>query len=56
MLTIKGYDSQNFITNDVGTRKGNSYVYKKEVIMKNIHDWNEKDIYLGGKRALVLYK
>jgi len=56
MLTIKGYDSHNFITNDVGTRKGNSYAYKKEVIMKNIHDWNAKDIHLGGKKAIVLYK
>ena len=54
MLVIKGYDSKNFITNDVGTRKGNSYTYKKEVIMRNIHDWNEKDIHLGGKRVLVL--
>ncbi|MDD5489135.1 MAG: C39 family peptidase [Candidatus Moranbacteria bacterium] len=56
MLTIKGYDTQNFITNDVGTRKGNSYPYKKGVIMKNMHDWNEKDIHLGEKRLLVLYK
>ena len=56
MLVIKGYDSQNFITNDVGTRKGNSYVYKKDVIMRNIHDWNEKDIHLGTKRVLVLMK
>jgi hypothetical protein len=56
MLTIKGYDSQNFITNDVGTRKGNSYVYRKDVIMKNIHDWDEKDIHLGEKRALVLFR
>jgi hypothetical protein len=56
MLVIKGYDSQNFITNDVGTRKGNSYIYKKEVIMENIHDWNEKDIHLGAKRVLVLSK
>lgn len=56
MLIIKGYDEKNFITNDVGTRKGNSYVYKKEVIMKNIYDWDEKDIHLGGKKVLVLYK
>lgn len=56
MLTVKGYDNQNFITNDVGTRKGDSYTYKKEVIMKNMHDWNEKDIHLGEKRILVLYK
>jgi len=56
MLVIKGYDSQNFITNDVGTRKGDSYAYAKEMIMKNIHDWNEKNIHLGAKRMLVLYK
>jgi len=56
MLVIKGYDSQNFITNDVGTRKGNSYTYRKEVIMKNMHDWNEKDIHLGSRRILVLSK
>lgn len=56
MLVIKGYDEKNFITNDVGTRKGNSYTYKKEVIIKNIHDWNAKDIHLGEKRVLVLYK
>jgi len=56
MLVVKGFDSQNFITNDVGTRKGDSYTYKKDVIMKNIHDWNEKDIHLGASRVLVLYK
>lgn len=56
MLIVKGYDAQNFITNDVGTRKGNSYTYLKEVIMKNMHDWNAKDIHLGSKRVLVLSK
>ncbi len=56
MLVIKGYDANNFITNDVGTRKGNSYVYPKSVIMKNTHDWNAKDIHLGAKRVLVFYK
>jgi hypothetical protein len=56
MLVIKGYDAQNFITNDVGTRKGESYVYKKEVIMKNMHDWNPQDIHLGTKKVLVLIK
>lgn len=56
MLVIKGYDEKNFITNDVGTRKGNSYVYKKEVLIKNMHDWNKTDIHKGGKKVLVLYK
>ncbi|MCX6766157.1 MAG: C39 family peptidase [Candidatus Moranbacteria bacterium] len=56
MLVVKGYDTQNFITNDVGTRKGDSYTYAKDVIMKNMHDWNPQDIHLGAKRVLVLYK
>jgi hypothetical protein len=56
MLVVKGYDTQNFITNDVGTRKGASYPYKKEVVMRNMHDWNEKDIHLGAKKVLVLMK
>jgi hypothetical protein len=56
MLVIKGYDAQNFITNDVGTRKGESYPYKKDVILKNIHDWNEKDIHAGASKILVLYR
>lgn len=56
MLVIKGYDEKFFITNDVGTRKGDSYVFKKEVTMDKMHDWNEKDIHLGGKKVLVLFK
>jgi hypothetical protein len=54
MLVVKGYDSQNFITNDVGTRKGDSYPYAKGVILKNMHDWNTQDIHLGAKKVLVL--
>lgn len=56
MLVIKGYDTNNFITNDVGTRKGDSYVYKKNTIMQNMHDWNPQDIRLGARKVLVLYK
>lgn len=56
MLVVKGYDAQNFITNDVGTRKGESYTYKKNIIMQNMHDWNPQDIHLGAKKVLVLYK
>ena len=52
MLVIKGYDAQNFITNDVGTRKGESYIYAKDVITKNLHDWNPQDIHLGAKKSI----
>jgi hypothetical protein len=56
MLVVKGYNEKYFITNDVGTRKGDSYVYKKNVIMDNMHDWDEVDIHKGAKKILVLYK
>lgn len=56
ILVVKGYDAQNFITNDVGTRKGDSYTYKKNIIMQNMHDWNPQDIHLGAKRVLILLK
>lgn len=38
MLVIKGYDDNQgvFITNDVGTRKGESYIYKYDVLMNAI--------------------
>jgi len=56
MLVVKGYNEKFFITNDVGTRKGDSYVFPKSVIMDKMHDWDEKDIHLGAKRILVLMK
>lgn len=40
MLLIKGYNDKEFITNDPGTRKGNSYKYSYERLLNAIHDWN----------------
>lgn len=58
VLVILGYDSKNFITHDVGTRKGENYVYRKEVIMDAIHDWNGSvdTIRSGPRRLLVVTK
>lgn len=56
MLVVKGYDDKFFITNDVGTRKGDSYVFTKKIIMDKMHDWDAGDIHLGAKKVLVLYK
>ncbi len=38
MLVIRGYDRNEFITNDVGTRHGEAYKYKYEILMNAIHD------------------
>lgn len=58
MLVIIGYDSKNFITNDVGTRKGAGYVYSYDTIINAIHDWNGSvdTIESGRKAVLVLTK
>jgi len=41
MLVIRGYDSKNFITNDVCTNtKGEAYKYRYQVIIDSIHDWD----------------
>lgn len=53
MLVITGYDQQNFITNDPGTKNGYDYTYPKEIIMDAIHDWDPTDILLGEKAYLV---
>lgn len=41
MLVIKGYDSRTsqFITNEPGTRKGENYKYKKDVLFNAIRDY-----------------
>ena len=39
MLIIKGYDEQEFIANDPGTRKGNGFAYSYANLLAAIHDW-----------------
>ena len=55
MLVLTGYNSTEFVTNDVGTRNGEDFVYGKEVIMQAMHDWNGGDVDDGEKRAIVVY-
>ena len=45
MLVIRGYDpiKKEFITNDAGTRKGEKYRYKEEILYKAIVDYPTGD-------------
>ena len=54
MLVIKGFDETNFITNDPGTRKGESYKYRYNALMNSIHDWDSDNI-LNGKSAYLVF-
>lgn len=54
MLVIKGYTENQFITNDPGTRNGESYVYDIDVIMDAMGDWNNGDPANGAKRVIFV--
>ena len=54
MLVIRGYDEKNFITNDVGTKRGENFIFPYETIMQAIHDWDPEDILKGGKRVIEI--
>lgn len=58
MLVLTGYDGDQFITNDVGTKRGKDFRYRQQVIYDAIHDWNQQkeDIHGGRKVILVLGK
>jgi len=55
MIVIRGYTETQFITNDPGTRRGESYVYDVDTIMAAMHDWNGGDVEGGKKVVIVLY-
>lgn len=40
MLVVKGYNHNYFITNDVGTKRGESFRYRQDVLIDAIHDWD----------------
>ena len=55
MLVVKGYTkSGNLITNDPGTRKGADYVYKPEVLLNAVHDWNGGNVDTGRKVMIII--
>ena len=39
ILVIKGYNEQEFITNDAGTRRGEGYRYSYQTLFNAIHNW-----------------
>lgn len=58
VLVILGYNNTQFITHDVGTKRGENYVYSKDVLMNALHDWNgsTETIRSGPRRVLIVKK
>ncbi|MEI8230407.1 MAG: C39 family peptidase [Candidatus Peregrinibacteria bacterium] len=56
MLVVTGFNKDGFITNDPGTKRGESFWYSTDVLMNAIHDWNvsKEKISEGPKKAIVI--
>lgn len=55
MLVIVGYDQDEFITNDPGTRKGEGFRYKQQTLFAAIHDLPDaKERILEGRKAMIV--
>lgn len=53
MLVVTGYDEDEFITNDPGTKNGEGYRYKYGDLYDAVHDWDPGNISNGQKAYLV---
>jgi hypothetical protein len=54
MLVVKGYEGDNFITMDVGTRNGYNYVYGQKVLFHAIADWQNDAPNQSAKTMVVI--
>ncbi len=56
MLVVRGYTADGaFITNDPGTRHGEAYLYRSDILVNAIHDWNGGDVVHGRRAMIVMY-
>ena len=55
MLVLVGYDNDEFITNDPGTRRGEGYRYDQEVLYNAIHDLTPNiEKITDGRKAMIV--
>lgn len=55
MLVIKGYTKDGkFIVNDPGTKRGADFIYKQEIVINAINDWDNSEKRLSGRKAMIV--
>lgn len=55
MLVIRGYtEAGQFIVNDPGTYRGESFVYEADTLLYAMHDWNDGDEITGGRKVVLV--
>lgn len=57
MIVVRGWTKDGkIITNDPGTKRGEEYLYRPEVLINAMHDWNSGDVLQGRKVVIVVEK
>jgi len=56
MLVIVGYDGDEFIVNDPGTKRGQWFRYKEKILSRAVHDWNGGQVEKGERVMIVFQK
>lgn len=55
MLLLIGYTKDTIITNDPGTKRGEGFRYKNDVLFNAIHDWTGSDDTIAqGRKAMIV--
>ncbi|MGA2667076.1 MAG: C39 family peptidase [Patescibacteria group bacterium] len=55
MLLIIGYNQNNFIVQDVGTKHGDHYQFNATILYNAIHDWaGRQDNIDSGRKAMII--
>jgi len=56
MLVVKGYQGNEFITNDPGTKRGENYRYQESALKRAVHDWNGGKVDKGQQVMVIVSK
>lgn len=56
MNVIVGFDRNNFIVQEPGTRRGENYKYNKDLLISAINDWNQVGNGLSGEKHVLVVK
>ncbi len=54
MLVIKGYEENEFITNDPGTKRGLNFRYPTINFDRAVHDWNNGEVEKGEQVMIII--
>ena len=57
MVVVIGYQGNNIIVQDVGTRRGDHYEYNQKIFFNAIHDWNgAPETIEQGKKTMLVFE